>query len=146
MIFLGSDHAGYKLKEEIKDFLKNNNFEFEDLGVFSEDRVDYPDIAEKVSLEVIKDKINLGILICGTGVGICIAANKIKGIRAALIYNEEVAKFAKEHNDANVICFGGRTMKVEDVIKMIKIFINSKFEGDRHLVRIEKIKKLENKN
>ncbi|MCX8058773.1 MAG: ribose 5-phosphate isomerase B [Spirochaetes bacterium] len=144
MIFIGSDHAGFKLKEDIKNFLLSKNLKFADLGVYSENRVDYPDIAEKVAREVLKGKDNIGILICGTGIGICIAANKIKGIRAALLYNEQVAELAKKHNDANIICFGGRTMDINIVAKMIDAFLNSNFEGDRHKTRIEKINKLEN--
>jgi ribose 5-phosphate isomerase B len=144
MIYIGSDHAGFKLKEEIKKYLSLKKINFEDLGTYSEDRVDYPDIAEKVSKKVIVSKDNLGILICGTGIGICISANKIRGIRGALLYSVESARLAKEHNDANIICFGGRTMNKDLVFEMLDTFLSSKFEGGRHLERIHKIYKLEN--
>ena len=136
-IAIAADHGGFELKEALKKHY--NHLNLLDLGTFSTDSVDYPDIAHKMAQAILNKQADLGILICGTGVGISIAANRHKGIRAALIYNEDVARLAKEHNNANVLVFGGRTMSVADVIKYIDIFMASEFAGGRHQKRIEKI-------
>lgn len=141
-IAIGCDHAGFKLKTEILNAL-SREITFIDTGVNSEEPVDYPDIAEKVCEKIINNEANCGILICGTGIGMSIAANKIPGIRAALVYSDETAILAKKHNNANVICLGGRTMKIEDVVRWIKLWLNEKFEGDRHQRRINKISEIE---
>lgn len=137
-IAIASDHGGYELKEEIKaHFL--GEISFEDLGVCDGESCDYPDIAKSMAENILSNKHKLGILICGTGIGISIAANRHNGIRAALIYDRFSANASKEHNDANIMVFGGRTMKKEDVFDYIKIFLDSKFMGDRHIKRIEKM-------
>ncbi len=140
-IAIASDHGGYELKEQIKDYFLNKSNPLTDLGTHSLQSVDYPDYADKMAECILKGDAELGILICGTGIGISIAANRHKGIRAALIYNKEVAELAKRHNNANVLVFGGRTMKYEDVIQGIEIFLNASFEGGRHENRLKKLDK-----
>ena len=134
---LASDHAGLDMKNFIADLLKKQNRDFIDLGTCSDESVNYPDYADKLADCVLKKEADLGILVCGTGIGISIRANRHKGIRAALLYSDEVAAMAKKHNNANVIVFGGRTMAQEDVAKRIEIFINTDFEGGRHQKRID---------
>lgn len=138
-IAIASDHGGFDLKEKIRNEYKNKEIKFDDLGTFSCDSVDYPDVAEKIVEPILSGSYNLGILICGTGVGISIAANRHKGIRAAILYDDFVAEMAKEHNNANVVVFGGRTMSYEDVARRLDIFLNAKFQGGRHQVRIDKL-------
>lgn len=143
-IVIGCDHAGYKLKNEILNMLKGE-LEFIDVGTYNEEPVDYPDIAEKACEFIVKGEVDYGILICGTGIGMSIVANKFPGVRAALVYSDETAILAKRHNNANVICLGGRTMKVESSVKWIKLWLNEKFEGNRHQRRINKISEIEKK-
>lgn len=138
-IALASDHGGYQMKNLIAQNLKNQGFEIEDLGTNSEESVDYPDFAQRVVQEILSQKAELGILVCGTGIGISIAANRHKGIRAALLYDDYVAQVAREHNNANILCFGGRTMKIEDVMHRIDIFLKAKYEGGRHNRRLCKL-------
>ena len=138
-IALAADHGGFEMKNKIAQYLKSKNFDVVDLGTNSADSVDYPDFAQKVVQKLLKGEADLGILVCGTGIGISIAANRHKGIRAALLYDDYVAKVAKEHNNANVLCFGGRTMKIEDVLKRIDIFLAAKYEGGRHDRRLCKL-------
>lgn len=138
-IALAADHGGYQMKNLIAQNLKNQGFEIEDLGTNSEESVDYPDFAQRVVQEILDKKAELGILVCGTGIGISIAANRHKGIRAALLYDDYVAQVAREHNNANILCFGGRTMKIEDVMRRIDIFLNAKYEGGRHDRRLCKL-------
>ena len=127
-VYIGSDHAGFDLKESIKNYLKEKKIEFVDLGTDSAARsVDYPDYAKKVAEETAKDPDSIGILACGTGIGMSIAANKVKGIRAALIYDEYTAEVAKKHNNANVITFGGRTMTPLEVERYLDNFLNTEF-------------------
>lgn len=140
-IAIASDHGGYEMKETIKQHY--SEFEWLDLGTKSTDSVDYPDYAKKMVHAILGHEAEIGILICGTGVGISIAANRFHGIRAALIYNNEVAKMAKQHNNANVLVFGGRTMAVNDVIKYIDTFLQSEYEGGRHQRRLDKIEDTE---
>ncbi len=138
-IALAADHGGFEMKNKIAQYLKSKNFDVVDLGTNSADSVDYPDFAQKVVQKLLKGEADLGILVCGTGIGISIAANRHKGIRAALLYDDYVAKVAKEHNNANVLCFGGRTMKIDDVLKRIDIFLDAKYEGGRHDRRLCKL-------
>ncbi len=136
-IAIGADHGGFALKESLKQHYQN--LKFIDLGTYSEESVDYPDIADKMAAEILNNRADLGILVCGTGVGISIAANRHKGIRAALVYNEEVARLVKEHNNANVLVFGGRTMELTDVIKYIDSFMAAEYAGGRHQRRLDKL-------
>ena len=138
-IALAADHGGFEMKNKIAQYLKSKNFDVVDLGTNSADSVDYPDFAQKVVQKLLKGEADLGILVCGTGIGISIAANRHKGIRAALLYDDYVAKVAKEHNNANVLCFGGRTMNIDDVLKRIDIFLDAKYEGGRHDRRLCKL-------
>ena len=138
-IALAADHGGYQMKNLIAQNLKNQGFDVQDLGTNSEESVDYPDFAQCVVQEILDKKAELGILVCGTGIGISIAANRHKGIRAALLYDDYVAQVAREHNNANILCFGGRTMKIEDVMRRIDIFLNAKYEGGRHDRRLCKL-------
>lgn len=144
MIALGADHAGYELKEVIKAHLQKKGIEIEDLGTYNTDSVDYPDYAYAVAQEVTSKKAEYGILCCGTGIGISIAANKVKGIRAALCSDEFSVEMTRRHNDANIICFGGRVIKPELAVKLVDIFLSTPFEGDKHLRRINKIADIEN--
>ena len=142
MIYIGCDHGGYQLKLELMKYLDSNGFSYTDRGCNGE-AVDYPDIAEAVCKKVIESDENKGILLCGTGIGISMAANKIKGIRAALCADWFSAKYTRLHNDANVICMGGRTTGAGSAVEMLDVFLHTEFEGGRHAVRINKIKKLE---
>lgn len=144
-IVIGSDHAGFELKEEIKKFF-SEYYEILDVGTNSTDSVDYPDFAKRVCDCILKNKVDIGILICGTGIGMSITANKFKGIYAALCYDTNTASLARRHNNANVLCLGGRTTKLEDAIEIVKTFLNEGFESGRHLRRYEKIKEIENIN
>ena len=143
-IAIGSDHGGFKLKEVIKEYLIKKGYEVSDLGCYSEESVDYPDYAERVAKAVANGEYDLGVLMCGTGIGISIAANKVKGIRAALCHDGLTARLAKQHNNANIICMGGRTTGIETAKDIIDNFLESEFEGGRHLRRINKIKDIEN--
>lgn len=144
MIAIGSDHAGYELKCAIIDYLNDRNSDFTDCGCGGE-RVDYPDIAEKVCEKVADGECEFGILVCGTGIGVSMAANKIKGIRAALCSDWYSAKYTRLHNNANVLCLGGRVTGVGSALELVDIFLNTGFEGGRHAARVEKIMKLEEK-
>jgi len=137
-ILIGNDHAGYSLKLSIIKNLEDK-YEFFDKGSNSNESVDYPDYASIIAKEIQSEKGDLGILICGTGNGVCMTANKYKGIRAVICWNEEIAKLAKQHNNANIICIPSRFIKVEEAIKIIESFILEKFEGGRHERRIKKI-------
>lgn len=143
MLVIGSDHGGYELKNKLKDYLINKGIEVVDCGIFHDEAVDYPDIAKDVCKKVLVENADFGILVCGTGIGINIAANKVKGIRAALLCNTFSAQMAREHNNANVICFGGRTTKLEHAIEMLEAYMNAEFLGDRHQVRVDKIMSIE---
>jgi ribose 5-phosphate isomerase B len=143
IVALGSDHGGYAHKEAIKRLLGSKGFSVKDFGTNSEESVDYPEFAEKVCRFVAKEK-TFGILICGTGIGMSIAANKIKGIRAALCWSEATARLAREHNNANICCIGGRTTDKDTALKIVETFLSTPFSrGERHKKRIEKIGALE---
>ena len=134
-IFIASDHAGYKMKTAL-----NNHFPtFIDLGTNSFDSVDYPDFAHKLTREILKNEGSFGILICGTGVGMSIAANRLEGIRAGLVSSVEVTRLIRQHNDANVLVIPGRFMEVKEAINCVQTFIETQFEEGRHKQRIEKI-------
>jgi ribose 5-phosphate isomerase B len=137
-VIIGNDHAGVGYKKLIVSYFTNKGIHVLDLGASSEDSVDYPDYAKKVSEEVLKKKDNLGILICGTGIGMSIAANKFKGIRAALIYDKETAILAKKHNNANILCLGARKTDINLALDMIETFLETEFEL-RHQRRIDKL-------
>ena len=138
-IFISSDHAGFKLKEIIKDYLTNKNIKFQDLGPKDDSRVDYPDYAHKVARKVKINKNNVGILVCGSGTGMNIAANKHKKIRAAQCFNIKSTKLSRLHNDANIITLGSRLITKKNALKFISVFLNTKFDGGRHLKRVKKI-------
>lgn len=134
-IAIASDHAGLEMKNFIGDVLKEKKIEVLDLGTNDTASVDYPHFADKVAKAVLDNNADLGVLVCGTGIGISIRANRHKGIRAALLYSDETAEMVKKHNNANIIVFGGRTMTKVDVAKRIDIFLNTEFEGGRHQKR-----------
>ena len=143
-ITIGSDHGAVQLKEEVKMVLKEyGDIEVTDVGTFGTDSVDYPDIAEKVCADVTSGKADRGIVLCGTGLGISIAANKIKGIRCALCNDVFSAKMSRQHNDANVLAMGGRVMGFGPAGEIVRAFVEGKFEGGRHERRVNKIMALE---
>jgi ribose 5-phosphate isomerase B len=144
-IAIGSDHAGFKLKEEIKKFLEEKGMEVVDFGTHSEERVDYPDYALPLAESVSRGEEDFGILICGTGIGMSIAANKVKGIRASLVSDVYSAHSAREHNNANILCMGGRVLGVELAKEITNAWINASFTGGRHERRINKIMEYEKK-
>ena len=138
-IFISSDHAGYKLKEAIKLHLSKNKLSFLDMGPQSDGRVDYTDFAHKVARQVKTNKNNVGILVCGSGMGMNIAANRHKNIRAAQCFNLKSTKLSRLHNDANIITLGSRLLTKKLAINCVNTFLNTKFEGGRHIKRIKKI-------
>ena len=138
-ICISSDHAGYEIKEFIKEQIIKSKISIIDLGPFLKKSVDYPDYAKKVSNRVSKRKSDIGILVCGSGTGMAISANKTKGIRAAVGYNIKSTQLSRQHNNANVLCLGSRLTKKKDIKKIVKIFLNTKFEGGRHKRRVKKI-------
>ena len=135
---IGSDHGGFKLKEQVKNYL-STKYEVLDVGCYSEDRCDYPVFAKKVALNVQNHTSDFGIIICTTGIGVSICANKFKGIRAALVTNSDVASLCRNHNDSNIICLGAKYTTFEDAINYIEIFLNAKFDGGRHTARVAQI-------
>jgi len=139
MILIGADHGGFNLKEKIKNYLKSRNIPFEDVGTNSKDSVDYPDYAVIVAKGVLEGKAEKGILICGTGIGMSITANKFPGIRATLCHNDFTAKMSREHNDSNILALGERVLDEETAIEITKIWIDTPFGGDRHQRRLNKI-------
>jgi ribose 5-phosphate isomerase B len=138
-IFISSDHAGFKLKEDIKSHLSKKKISFKDIGPFNDDRVDYPDYAHKVARKVKTNKNNVGILVCGSGMGMNIAANRHKNIRAAQCFNLKSTKLSRLHNDANIITLGSRLLNKKLALNCVNTFLNTKFEGGRHIKRIKKI-------
>lgn len=140
-IAIGSDHAGIKLKELIKKSFEE--FDFIDVGTHSEESCDYPDYAEATGKKVIEGEAEKGIVICGTGIGISIAANKVKGIRAALCFNEFMAEMSRKHNDANVLALGARVIGEDLAIRIVESWFKTEFEGGRHQRRVDKIGKIE---
>lgn len=144
MIYIGSDHAGYEMKGALKEYLKELNQEFVDLGVFTTDSMDYPDIAREVAEKVSENPGAFGVLICGTGTGMAIAANKLNGVRAASVVNETMAEMARRHNDANIMTLGSRLIDVNMAKKLVKIFVETPFDAEeRHQRRVDKITDIE---
>ena len=143
MLAIGSDHGGFELKNHIIKHLEERGIEYKDFGCFDESSVDYPDIAKAVGESVVSGECENGILICGTGIGISMAANKIKGVRAALCSDVYSAKMTKVHNNANIICMGGRVIGRELAFMIVDAWLDAEFEGGRHQQRIDKIHALE---
>jgi ribose 5-phosphate isomerase B len=141
-VAIGADHRGFRLKQEIAGLLAESGYDYKDFGSFSEQPVDYPDVAREVAQAVAKGEFDRGILICSTGIGVCIAANKVKGIRAALCCDSFCAARARQHNDANILCLAAEQKK-ETLAEMVRAFLTEKFEGGRHQRRIDKIKAME---
>lgn len=137
MIAIGCDHGGYEIKEAVKAYLKEKDIQFIDFGTNSTESVDYPVYAKKVCESIQKDESSLGILCCGTGIGMSMCANKHKGIRAAVLSDEFSAEMTRRHNNANVLCMGGRIIDEKKAVKLTEIFINTQFEGGRHIKRVE---------
>ena len=144
-IAIGADHAGFAAKEEIKSVIKALGHNVLDQGTASEASVDYPDFAEKVARAVASGDADKGVLICGTGIGMSIAANKVEGIRAALIGDEKTAALSRQHNDANVFCAGSRITPVVKIAESLKVWLETPFEGGRHVNRVSKIAAIEKK-
>lgn len=143
MLALGADHGGFHLKEDIKIYLDSKNIPYKDFGTFDTNSCDYPDIAKTVCQEVVAGNFDKALLFCGTGIGISIAANKVKGIRAACVSDYFSAKFTRMHNNANVLCLGGRVVGVGLAQELVEVFLTTEFEGGRHQTRIDKISQLE---
>ena len=142
-IALASDHAGYTVKEHLKELLADLGVEFVDLGTVSEQSVDYPDYARKVAEQVAQGQVEQGVLVCGSGTGMAITANKVPGVRAAVAWSEETARLARQHNDANVLAIGARTTPPDDIPKIVRAWFGTEFEGGRHGARVEKIREVE---
>ena len=145
-IALASDHAGYAEKERLKPILADLGVEFDDLGTLSEDSVDYPDYAKKVAEQVAEGRVEQGVLVCGSGTGMAITANKVPGVRAAVAWSEEIARLARQHNNANVLAIGARTTAPDDIPKIVRAWFSTDFEGGRHAARVEKISQLEKRS
>ena len=143
-VAIGCDHGGLNIKNAIIEYLKENNIEYNDFGCYTEESVDYPVYAYKVATDVINTADTLGILCCGTGIGISMAANKVKGIRAAVCTNDFMAEMTRRHNNSNIICMGGRIIDEQTAVKLADIFLNTEFEGDRHTKRVDMITSIEN--
>jgi len=140
-IVLGSDHGGFELKSSIKDCLlaDYSDIRVGDIGVFNTDSVDYPDYAQKVVDEIISGSYEAGIIVCGTGIGVSIKANRNKGIRAAIAFDEYTASMSRAHNDSNILCLGQRTTPLDMALSILRIWLSTPFEGDRHIRRVEKL-------
>jgi len=141
-IAIGSDHAGYKLKEHLKEYLKSQQYTITDFGTHSEDSMDYPDSIHPLADAVNKNQFEKGIIICGSGNGAAMVANKYLMVRAAVCWNKEIVKLARKHNDANIISLPARFISFEEGRELVKIFLDTDFEGGRHSVRVEKISKI----
>jgi ribose 5-phosphate isomerase B len=141
-IALASDHAGYEEKEKLKKTLDEIGVEYEDMGTTSTDSVDYPEFAQKVGKAVAKGEYAQGLLVCGSGTGMAIAANKVPGVRAAVAWNEEIARLARQHNNANVLSLPARYVSEDELNKVVKAWFDAEFEGGRHERRVEKIEHL----
>ncbi len=143
LVYIGSDHAGFKMKEQLHKHLQEAGFDATDLGTFTEDSCDYPDIAREVSEKVKEHEGSLGILMCGTGIGMSMAANKMRGIRAAMVTDENMAEMSRKHNNANVLCMGARISTPEMITKMTDKFLATTFDSEeRHARRVQKIDEL----
>lgn len=141
-IALGADHAGVNLKNRLAQFLEMSGYEVIDLGTHDESRVDYPDFGTAVGRAIASGDADLGVAVCGSGIGICMAANKVNGVRAATVHDVTTARLTREHNNANVICFGERLIGVDTAIDALTAFLNAEFQGGRHAQRVEKLDNL----
>lgn len=139
IIAIGSDHAGFTRKQEILEHLQSQGHEVNDLGTYSKDSMDYPDVAVEVAKQVASKEVERGILVCGSGIGVSIVANKTEGVRAANCVNEEMASLSRQHNDANVLALGERLVDKKTALSMVDIFLSTPFEGGRHQQRVDKI-------
>jgi ribose 5-phosphate isomerase B len=144
-IAIGADHGGYELKQQIAEFLIAQGYEINDLGTHSLESVDYPDFAELVARAVARDEAERGVVICGTGIGVSMSANKVRGIRAALCTDCYMARMAREHNDAQVLCLGARVLGVGSALEIVQVFLSNEFQGGRHARRVGKINALDEK-
>jgi ribose 5-phosphate isomerase B len=142
-VALASDHAGFAEKERLKPLLGELGVEVEDFGTVSEDSVDYPDYARRVAEAVSRGEAAQGVLVCGSGTGMAISANKVRGVRAAVAWSEETARLARQHNDANVLAIGARTTPPDDIPKIVRAWFAARFDAGRHAARVEKIKQME---
>lgn len=145
MIAIGSDHGGYELKGEVIKWFKENNYEYMEFGCMDGNSIDYPDVAEEVCAKILDGTAEYAILICGTGIGISMAANKINGIRAALCTDTYMAKYTRLHNNANTLCMGGRVLGAGAALEIVDTFLHTGFEGGRHQRRIDLLTDIENK-
>lgn len=145
-IIIGSDHGGYELKQHLVNWLKNNNYDYVDAGTDGEDACDYPDIAAKVAKDVSNKKFDKGVLLCGSGIGVTIVANKFKNIRAALCWNIDIARLSREHNDSNILTMGGRFIDKTTGEKILQIWLNTEFQAGRHQKRLDKLNVIEREN
>lgn len=143
-VALGADHAGVTLKVKLKEFLDKRNVAYKDFGTTSKESVDYPDYALQVAQSVASGAAELGILVCGSGIGMAIAANKVKGIRAAPVADTSGAQLARQHNNSNVLALGSRNLSVDNALEIVDMFLSTPFEGGRHLRRLDKIDAIEN--
>jgi ribose 5-phosphate isomerase B len=144
-IAIGADHGGYELKQQIAEFLIAQGYEINDLGTHSLESVDYPDFAELVARAVARDEAERGVVICGTGIGVSMSANKVRGIRAALCTDCYMARMAREHNDAQVLCLGARVLGIGSALEIVQVFLSNEFQGGRHARRVGKINALDEK-
>ena len=145
-VVLGSDHAGYEMKQRLMAAVADMGIWMEDLGTRETSSVDYPEYAAAVAQRISEETADVGVLVCGTGIGMDITANKFPGVRAALLYDDVAAKYARMHNDANIAVFGARTMGIEDAVRRLRIFFEEPYEGGRHQARLDKIREIEKKN
>ena len=142
-IAIGCDHGGFELKEAVQGYLEERQIPYEDFGAYNTDSVDYAPIAAKAARAVAAGQADFGVLVCSTGIGISMAANKVKGIRAALCTNEFCAEMTRRHNNANILCMGGKVIDKETAVKLVDIFLHTEFEGGRHQRRIDQIAQIE---
>ncbi len=143
-IVIGCDHGGFEHKNAIAEHLKNRGHEVTDCGIYENKSIDYPVIAKKVAMEIVNGNAERGILVCGTGIGMSLAANKIKGIRAAALSEHFSAKYTRLHNNSNILCLGGRVVGIGTALELVDLFIDTEFEGGRHATRVDMITELEN--
>ncbi|MBQ3009796.1 MAG: ribose 5-phosphate isomerase B [Oscillospiraceae bacterium] len=144
MIALGCDHGGYALMQSVKKYLEEKGLEYKDFGTYSEESCDYPIYGEAVAKAIVNGECERGIIICGTGIGISIAANKVKGIRAALCHNEFTAQMCREHNNAQILSMGARVLEEDMALRIVETFLNTEFAGGRHETRVNKLMEIEN--
>ena len=145
MIALGCDHGGFALKQTVKKYLDEKGLEYKDYGTYTEDSCDYPSYGEAVARAIVNGECERGIIICGTGIGISIAANKVKGIRAALCHNEFTAQMCREHNNAQILSMGARVLEEDMALRIVETFLNTEFAGGRHENRVNKLMEIENR-